>query len=806
MTTVDEKPAQRSAYVAKLPTELYLETTNRCNLACTTCPQYFGMPEESGDLTLHQVQLIVDQLPDLRRVVLHGIGEPLLNKSLVQIIELLKRRGAHVLFNTNGLLLRGRLVEPLIGSGLDELRVSVDSAEPETYAAIRGVDGLDRIFENLKTFETTKRRLGATTPVVSLWITGMKTNVQELPKLVRRAADMGIGEVYLQRLVFSGRGHAVEDEALFHRSTDQERSAVAEAERLAKELGVRLKGSGEVNEVSVFMSDDEPDVPYQHCRRPWSLMYITANGNALPCCIAPFTTAPYEEITLGNVFDETLEEIWNGPRYQDWRKRMLGDRPPLACARLRLELESLTGDQSRLVLASFLSLLCLAGGSFAYFADLSLARHHAFQSNAYDLGFFDQIIWNTSRGHLFETSFVFYNFLGQHFDPILLFFAGVYRLGGNVETLLVLQSAFAALAAVPLFFAASRLTRSSAVGLACGAAFLLSPQLHEALRAGFHPELGIFFFVFLAAYFLAGSKPRAAMLAVLPLLLFKEDQALIVLAFAVLLAWRGHRREGVYLGAIAVAWIVAVVFVIMPHIRGGPSDLTERYGYLYDGAGLLSFVPDVVQRGFDHMRHFTLPTTLDILTSTGWLALLSPIALLTALPVLFLNGLAAHQQQAELSLHYSVPFLAMVWLATLLGFERLSRIRWRQPYLMTAGAALLLVSALLSARSESRWWPPVQSEALSPAHAAALNDAIALIPPDASVDAQTTILPHLSERRNVFEFPGWGGSQYVIVDSGLPITDQVRDAGYADKLAELPSDGYEKIFDREGVQVWRLKT
>ena len=332
MTTLRDKPAQRRAYVAKLPTELYLETTNRCNLACRTCPQYFGMPEGSGDLSLDQVRLIVDQLPDLRRVVLHGIGEPLLNKQLVDIIQVLKSRGAHVLFNTNGLLLRGRLVELLIVSGLDELRVSVDSAEPATYAEIRGVEGgLERIFANLEAFEATKRRLGATKPVVSLWITGMKTNVGELPALVRKAAGLGIGEVYLQRLVFSGRGHAVEDEALFHRAGSHEIDAVAEAEALAKQLGVKLKGSGEVNEVSVFMSDDEPDVPYQHCRRPWSLMYVTANGNALPCCIAPFTTAPYEEIQLGNVFQNTLEEIWNGPRYQDWRRRMLGDRPPTAC-------------------------------------------------------------------------------------------------------------------------------------------------------------------------------------------------------------------------------------------------------------------------------------------------------------------------------------------------------------------------------------------------------------------------------------------------------------------------------------------
>ena len=244
----------RSTTVTTPPHELYIETTNRCNLACKTCPQHWGMPEDSADLTLETVERILDQTPGIQRVVLHGIGEPLLNKELPAIVRAVKARGAYALFNTNGLLLRGRLVEPLIASGLDELRVSVDSATPEVYMQIRGVDGLGRIFENLEAFNATRQRLGASTPKVSLWITGMKTNVGDLPALVRKAAAMGIGEVYLQRLVYSERGKARADEALFHRADDGDMTAIREAEALAAELGVALKGSGEAS--SAFESLD----------------------------------------------------------------------------------------------------------------------------------------------------------------------------------------------------------------------------------------------------------------------------------------------------------------------------------------------------------------------------------------------------------------------------------------------------------------------------------------------------------------------------------------------------------------------
>ncbi|MGE0058242.1 MAG: radical SAM/SPASM domain-containing protein [Dehalococcoidia bacterium] len=312
------------------PLELYIETTNRCNLACKTCPQFFGMQEDSADLGLEQVRAILDQAPGVKRVVLHGIGEPLLNPALPEIVREVKSRGAYALFNSNGLLLRGRLVEPIVRSGLDELRVSVDSATPETYQKVRGVDGLGRIFKNLEDLAALKARVGATTPKVSLWITGMALNVGELPALVRKAAALGIAEVYLQRLVYSGRGIALDEQSLFHRADGSELDAVNEARRVAAELGVELKGSGEASADRV-LQDDSVDVTYRECRRPWTLMYVTSNGNVLPCCITPFTTVPYGDIVLGNVFQESLEDIWNGPRYQDWRRRMLGAEPPEAC-------------------------------------------------------------------------------------------------------------------------------------------------------------------------------------------------------------------------------------------------------------------------------------------------------------------------------------------------------------------------------------------------------------------------------------------------------------------------------------------
>lgn len=312
-----------------LPEEVYLEVTNRCNLKCTTCPQSWGMAEDSADLTPQRARQLLAQLSAVRRIVLHGIGEPTLNPRLPEIIAVVKEHGAYALFNTNGLLLRGQLLPRLVESGLDEVRISVDAATPETYRLIRGADMFSRVIANARTLSETRDQLGATTPRTSLWMTGLKSNIAELPALVRLASEAGIGEVYVQRLVFSGRNRARAEEALYGRIGAREEAGLRRAEALARELGVALRGSNEA--LPAAHSPAVAGRPWSACRRPASLMYITANGNVLPCCIAPFTDAPYGSLILGDAGRMSLEEIWNGERYADWRSRMQSDEPPAAC-------------------------------------------------------------------------------------------------------------------------------------------------------------------------------------------------------------------------------------------------------------------------------------------------------------------------------------------------------------------------------------------------------------------------------------------------------------------------------------------
>jgi MoaA/NifB/PqqE/SkfB family radical SAM enzyme len=317
------------------PVCLYLETTNRCNLLCTTCPRTYEELEPPADMSWDLFTSIVDQIPHLHRAVLHGVGEPMLVKSLPRMVRYLKDRGTYVLFNTNGTVLNERNGRALIKAELDELRVSFDAANAESYRAIRGKNYFNRILKNVRAFRELQEREGHIKPRVSAWLTGLRETIEELPDFVRVAAETGVKEVYLQRLVFfndNAIGKARPDQALYEQLSGEEAIHIDRAAAVAKSLGVTFSASGAASEPGLSLKRRDNGSPWSLCRRPWTVMYFTANGRALPCCIAPFSQRGYENYTLGDATQQTLREIWTGPAYSDFRNALLSEKPPAACA------------------------------------------------------------------------------------------------------------------------------------------------------------------------------------------------------------------------------------------------------------------------------------------------------------------------------------------------------------------------------------------------------------------------------------------------------------------------------------------
>lgn len=314
-----------------LPRSLYVETTSRCNSLCQTCILTLGGREGPKDLSYADFRRIVDPFPALERVVLHGIGEPLLVRDLPAMIRHAKERGAQVLFNSNAITLTAQWQAALVDAGLDEIRVSLDGSTPETYARVRGVDALPKVIANLEAFAAYRRERGVSHPVVSLWFTGMHENLGELPGLVPIAVRAGAAGIHLQRLVYNGLGMAVKEQSLYGRLFPDETRHIREAETAAAAAGIAFSASGATTPEVSLTPHGASTKPWSHCRRPWMLVYVTVHGNVLPCGISPWVADPYEGIILGNLFEQSLEEIWWSGGYEAFRTALLTEAPPQPC-------------------------------------------------------------------------------------------------------------------------------------------------------------------------------------------------------------------------------------------------------------------------------------------------------------------------------------------------------------------------------------------------------------------------------------------------------------------------------------------
>ena len=313
-----------------LPRSLYLETTSRCNSLCETCILTFGGREPQKDLSWNEFRRVVDQFPVLERVLLHGIGEPLLNRELPRMIAHLKARGATVLFNSNAITLSAKRGRALSDVGLDELRVSLDASTRATYARIRGVDAFNRVVENLERLAGDKRARAASQPRVSLWFTALKDNIDEIPGLVPLAVRAGASGIHLQRLVYNGLGLATEEQSLYGRLEEREAGLIRATAAAARAEGIEFSASG-ATAPEVSLAPAREGQPWSACRRPWTLVYVTVHGNVLPCCIAPWITSHYDGIILGNLYRDSLEDLWWGDRYLAFRTAIQTDVPPEPC-------------------------------------------------------------------------------------------------------------------------------------------------------------------------------------------------------------------------------------------------------------------------------------------------------------------------------------------------------------------------------------------------------------------------------------------------------------------------------------------
>jgi uncharacterized membrane protein len=276
--------------------------------------------------------------------------------------------------------------------------------------------------------------------------------------------------------------------------------------------------------------------------------------------------------------------------------------------------------------------------------------------------------------------------------------------------------------------------------------------------------------------------------------------------------------------ACAALYFVAAVWVVIPHYNGGQSPFMVRYGAYGDGAG------DIVKTALSDPGRIVADLTsasnlgywLELLWPFGFLPLLSPLTALQAAPDMLLNALSSTRFQREIEFHYTATIIPVLFAAVPLGLMRLWR--WlaggfRRPETALAGERIgretLALLVLLVALAGNYFLGPLPfslpyaaygGRAYSrDAHAAALDEAVALIPDGAVVSVNNNAGAQLSARRTVYVFPYFAKAEYVLVDERHPFFyDREDQRMHRLALGRLVLDNhFRSIYAKDGVYVFQ---
>ncbi len=320
-----------------LPSFLQVEPVGQCNLRCQMCPIQFrrdGPPHgPPAFMDFDLFARLLDQFPQLERLQLQGLGEPMMHPRFFDMVVLATARGIRVSTNTNLTYLNARRAELCVTSGLDQLHASIAGATAATYERIRVRAQFSQVVGKLEGLVAARRRLGRDTPRLRLIVVAMRQNLHEFADLVRLAHRLSIERVFVQHLChdfgesslpahYRPMREFIEAETLLHEDPERIQRHFEEAQAVARNLGVDLRLP------RTRPRAHPPGTPGpQRCDWPWRGAYVSYQGLAMPCCMV----ATPDRITLGDLAADGAEAVWNGAEYQGFRAALASETPPEVC-------------------------------------------------------------------------------------------------------------------------------------------------------------------------------------------------------------------------------------------------------------------------------------------------------------------------------------------------------------------------------------------------------------------------------------------------------------------------------------------
>ncbi|MFA6914713.1 MAG: radical SAM protein [Endomicrobiia bacterium] len=334
---------QRKIILKSKMKRLWVTVTSRCNIRCKTC----GLWHNKWDLPYKTAKEVMDNYPYMERLVWLG-GEVFLYKHFEEMFdEAGKWNNLKQQVITNGIALNKNWIEKIIKTENSELTFSIDGVTKEVYEEIRQGSNFEKLLENVRLTMETKKKYGIKKDIRMNAVI-MKTNYKQIYDLLELAKNEGFNQLSLMALHFD----TAPNENIFDGETKDEEAlkyiykAIPILKQRAKEYNIDLdillpcgddsfediiSKQNDNNSVQIDVNEkkeieikeiikEEPKdliVPVNRvcCKMPWNYMMICDDGNVLltGSCIK----------SIGNIYQNSIDEIWNSSMSQEYRQRMI---------------------------------------------------------------------------------------------------------------------------------------------------------------------------------------------------------------------------------------------------------------------------------------------------------------------------------------------------------------------------------------------------------------------------------------------------------------------------------------------------
>ena len=329
--------AERLQWISR-PTEVEFGFNNRCNLLCVMCHQSDGIPLK--EMPAPKAHEVLDQLlPFALHLTPSDASEPLMN-DLDAICELCEKYDVQMMLYCNATLLDEETFER-IAPWTHRIWFSIDSPDPETFASLRVGSQLDDVCANIRAVMPKARAMKIE---IAFNAVVMAPNWHQMPDLVDMIAELGGDQMAMQELLPNSTGFdelkiegVVDDEVYGTMVEAVKERALGHGMNVSLYLHPPFAGElvnrpadphtkSPLAQVRELHMDSFARMHPKFCPMAMNYVKVTPDGAVFPCCRGP------EELEMGNLLEQSFDDIWNGEKYQEFRRQMFTGEYAKVCS------------------------------------------------------------------------------------------------------------------------------------------------------------------------------------------------------------------------------------------------------------------------------------------------------------------------------------------------------------------------------------------------------------------------------------------------------------------------------------------